>query len=182
MKRSIRLILTCLLFGYGCNGSGVLSGGGDGREQSARYLLSMARAFRTVYAQGVLEQAKRGGVASKEEWAKDDHAVMLPAQFVKAAGFEIKEYELGLIGLTPIYKANVPKTTAEEEALRKFIANPELKVLTFTDGLLVKGMMPDFAITQACADCHNGHPQSPRKDFRQGDLMGAVVVRLAEKH
>jgi hypothetical protein len=103
---------------------------------------------------------------------------MLPAQFVKAAGAEIKNFDLGLIGLTPIYKSNLPKTKAEADALQKMMANSEIKVLTFMDGNQVKGVAADYAIVQACADCHNHHPGSPKKDFRQGDLMGAIVVRL----
>lgn len=179
MKRWMRLFVGCLLLGYGCSGGGMLHSGAKD-EQSARYLLAMAKSFRTAYTQGVVEQAKKAGIASKEEWSNDDHAIMLPAQFIKAAGFEIKEYELGLIGLTPIYKTNLPKTSAEEEALRRFLADPTLQVLTFRDGMQVKGLAADFATTQACADCHNAHPQSPKKDFRQGDLMGAIVVRLDE--
>lgn len=106
---------------------------------------------------------------------------MLPAQFVKAAGAEIKGFDLGLIGLTPIYKANLPKTQAEAEALKKMMANPDVKIVTFADGNQFKGLAADYAIVQACADCHTQHPTSPRKDFRQGDLMGAIVVRLDTK-
>ena len=178
MKRLTPVFIGCLLMGFGCNGGVLHSGGKDGREQAARYLLAMAKSFRTVYTQGVVEQVKKAAITSKEEWTTDEHAVMLPAQFIKAAGFEIKEYELGLIGLTPIYKTNLPKTSAEEEALRRFLADPSLQVLTFKDGPQVKGLVPDFATTQACADCHNAYPQSPKRDFRQGDLMGAIVVRL----
>ena len=49
---------------------------------------------------------------------------MLPAQFLKAAGRELEDFELSLIGLTPIYKENLPKTKAEEDALKKLMANP----------------------------------------------------------
>jgi hypothetical protein len=150
----------------------------DDLELTAKYILATAKAFRTVYAQGILEQAKRAGVAPKEDWNKDDHAIMLPIQFVKAAGFEIRDFELGLIGLTPIYNSNLPKTQAEADALKKMIANPEEKVLTFADGAQFKGLTADFAISQSCINCHNSHPSSARKDFKQGDLMGAIVVRL----
>ncbi len=181
MGRLSQILLGALALSYvGSGCSAILPNGKDSREQTARYLLATAKGFRTVYTQGVVEEARRGGTISKEDWAKDDHAIMLPAQFIKAAGFEIKEYELGLIGLSPIYKTNLPKTTAEEEALRRFVADPSIPMLTFKDGLQVKGLMPDFATTQACADCHNAHPQSPKRDFRQGDLMGAIVVRLGE--
>ena len=147
-------------------------------EVTAKYILATAKAFRTVYAQGIIEQAKRAGVTPKEDWNKDDHAVMLPIQFVKAAGVEVRDFELGLIGLTPIYNSNLPKSQAEADALKKMMANPEEKVLTFADGNQFKGLSADFAIAQSCIDCHNSHPSSPRKDFKQGDLMGAIVVRL----
>ena len=150
-------------------------------DMTAKFLLEAAKAFRTVYSKTIVEQADRVGVKPSENWTTEPHGIMLPAQFVKAAGTEIKGFDLGLIGLTPIYKSNLPKTQAEADALKKMIANPELKVLTFADGNQYKGLAADYAIVQACADCHNSHPSSPRKDFRQGDLMGAIVVRLKAK-
>jgi hypothetical protein len=81
---------------------------------TARYILAIAKAFRTVYAKQVVAQAARSNVNPDEDWTKDDHAIMLPAQFLKAAGRELEDFELSLIGLTPIYKENLPKTKAEE--------------------------------------------------------------------
>jgi hypothetical protein len=149
-------------------------------EATAKYILATAKAFRTVYVKNVIEQAKKAGVKPSENWTKDDHAIMLPAQFVKAAGAELKDFELGLIGLTPIYKSNLPKTPAETEALKKLMANPQEQILTFTDGNQFKGLAADYAIVQSCADCHNTHPDSPKRDFKQGDLMGAIVVRFSK--
>lgn len=148
------------------------------QEMTAKYLLATVKAFRTVYSKAIAEQVMKAGVRPNEHWQQDNHAIMLNAQFVKAAGAEIKDFELGLIGLAPINKANLPKTKAEADALKKMITNPDLKILTFADGAQFKGLAADHAIVQACADCHNNHPSSPRKDFRQGDLMGAIVVRL----
>ena len=177
-----RFVLSCLilpLLAVGCaKGMAPWAQTEDPRAQAARYVLATATAFRTVYTQGIVEHTKGSGVTSKEGWIADEHAVMLPAQFVKAVGFEIKDFELGLIGLSPIYEANRPRTQAESEALRTFATHPETKVLTFTDGTQFKGLAADFAIAQACADCHNAHPKSPKRDFRQGDLMGGIIVRF----
>ena len=151
------------------------------QEMTVKYILATVKAFRTVYSKTIVEQAEKVGVKPSEHWMTDEHTIMIPAHFVKAAGAEIKDFELGLIGLTPIYKSNLPKTQAEAEALKKMMADPELKVLTFADGNQFKGLAADHAIVQACADCHNSHPSSPRKDFRQGNLMGAIVVRLNTK-
>lgn len=148
------------------------------RDAAARYILATVKAFRTVYVQQVIGQASKSGVKPNENWTKDDHAIMLPAQFVKAAGAELKDFELGLIGLTPIYKSNLPKTKAEEDALKKMLADPKVTVLTFEDGNQFKGLAADFAIVDSCVACHNAHPSSPKRDFKKGDLMGAIVVRF----
>jgi len=151
------------------------------QERAVKYILATVQAFRTVYSKAIVEHVQKGGVRPSENWHKDDHAIMLNAQFVKAAGAELKDFELGLIGLTPIYKFNLPKTQAEADALKKMMASPDFKMLTFADGNQYKGLTADHAIVQACVDCHNSHPSSPRKDFKQGDLMGAIVVRINNK-
>ena len=145
---------------------------------TARYILATARAFRTVYAKQIAAQAARSNVKPDEDWTKDDHAIMLPAQFLKAAGRELEDFELTLIGLTPIYKENFPKTKAEEDALKKLMANPATGVLTFEEGNQFKGLSADIAIADSCVACHNAHPTSPKKDFKKGDVMGAIVVRF----
>ncbi|MCH8041252.1 MAG: hypothetical protein IH977_13065 [Nitrospinae bacterium] len=51
-------------------------------------------------------------------------------------------------------------------------------MVTFVDGNTFKGMSADFAIVQGCADCHNTHPKAVKKDFKKGDFMGAIIVRM----
>jgi hypothetical protein len=154
------------------------------KDLVVRYLLSTIQAFRTVYVEQITERVSRAGMQPKEDWMKDDHAIMLPFQFVKMAGQEmktlVKDVDIGLVSLTPLYTSNFPKTEAEVEALKKLMADPKHKVLTFVDGKEFKGLAADFAIEQSCADCHNHHPNSIKKDFTKGDMMGAVVVRLKE--
>jgi len=150
----------------------------DPQEAAAQAVLETIKAVRTVYSKQIIEQVKKAGVKPSEKWQGDDHAVMLNAQFVKAIGAEIKGFELGLVGLQPIYKSNTPKTPAEADALKKLAANPGQPILTFADGNQTKGLAADFAVTKGCADCHNAHPDSPKKDWKQGDLMGAVIVRF----
>lgn len=148
------------------------------RDAAARYILATAKAFRTVYSKQIVPQAAKSNMTPNENWTKDDHAIMLPAQFLKAAGSELKDFELSLVGLTPIYKENLPKTKAETEALQKLAANPATGVITFEDGSQFKGMSADLAIADSCVACHNAHPTSAKKDFKKGDMMGAIIVRF----
>jgi hypothetical protein len=180
ISRSVLLVFT-LLSSVGLVALSAVFAAENSLETTARYVLETVKAFRTVYAKAIVEQTKRAGIESREHWQDDPHAIMLNVQFIKAAGAEISDFELGLIASTPIYPSNLPKTPAEAEALKKMQADPDLKVLTFPDGEQFKGIAADYAIVQGCADCHNTHPKSPRRDFRQGDLMGAIVVRLNAK-
>ena len=39
----------------------------------------------------------------------------------------------------------------------------------------------DVAIAEPCVTCHNGHKDSPKTDFKLGDVMGGVVIRVPMK-
>ena len=40
---------------------------------------------------------------------------------------------------------------------------------------------PDVGVAPACVSCHNEHKDSPRSDFKIGDVMGGVVIRIPVK-
>ena len=147
-------------------------------DQTARYLLELAKAFRTAYVLQVVEHVRSSGIQPNEDWVKEAHLVPLPAQFVKGAAEQVSGFELGLIGLTPLNSANRPKSQAETDALLKLEGNRDLSVLTFIDGAEFKAISSDLAIVQSCVDCHNHHPRATRHNFRRWDVMGGIVVRL----
>ena len=39
-------------------------------------------------------------------------------------------------------------------------------------------MAADFASTPACVACHNALPESPKRDYELGDMMGSLVVTI----
>ena len=147
------------------------------KGKAAEMVLATVKAARTVFVKGVLADAKKGGVKPNEDWVKDDHGIMLPAQFVKEIGKEIRDFELGLLGTDPLYASNAAKTPKEKEMLAS-LAGGGKKVITAEDGGKTIGMSADFAIVQGCADCHNKHPKTTKKDWKKGDFMGAIVVRM----
>ena len=147
-------------------------------ELTARYILEVVKAFRTAYVLKVVEHARDGGVRPNEDWQKDSHFIPLPAQFVKAAADQLDNFEIGLIGLTPVNRANFPKSQAETDALLQLMKNRERSVTTFVDGDQFKAISADLALVQSCVDCHNHHPNASRRDFQRWDVMGGLVVRL----
>ena len=146
-------------------------------SKAAEYILATAKAARTVYVKGVIADAKKAGVKLDENWVKEDHAIMLPAQFIKELGKEIRDFELALVGTDPLYASNAAKSPKEKEMLAE-LAGGKKKIITGEDGGKTIGMSADFAIVQGCADCHNNHAKTTKKDWKKGDFMGAIVVRM----
>jgi hypothetical protein len=147
------------------------------KDLAAKYILATAKAARTVYVKGVVSNAGKAGVTPNENWVKEDHSIMLPAQFIKELGKEIKDFELSLVGTDPLYASNAPKSGKEKEMLAE-LAKGKVNVVTAEDGGATVGMSADYAIVESCADCHNKHPKTTKKDWKKGDFMGAIVVRL----
>ena len=145
---------------------------------TARYILEIVKAFRTAYVLDVVEHAKESGINPNEDWRKNAHFIPLPAQFVKSAADQVENFEIGLIGLNPLNKANLPKTQAEADALIKLMTNSDARVVSFVDGDLFKAVSADLALVQSCINCHNHHPQATRRNFQKWDVMGGVIVRL----
>ena len=83
---------------------------------------------------------------------KDDHGVMLPAQFVKEVGKELKEFDLSLVGTDPLYASNAAKSAKEKEMLAELAKGKE-KLIVAEDGGTTVGMSADYAIVDSCADC-----------------------------
>jgi hypothetical protein len=92
------------------------------QERIVKYMLATLHAARTAYVEQVLQQAQRAGIQPKEDWPTNDHAIMLPFQFVKMVALEmksmVKDFEIGIVSLSPIYTANFPKTQAEARPSR----------------------------------------------------------------
>ena len=36
----------------------------------------------------------------------------------------------------------------------------------------------DVAVSPSCVTCHNAHEDSPRNDFKAGEVMGGVIIRI----
>nr|VFK62956.1 MAG: Protein of unknown function (DUF3365) [Candidatus Kentron sp. UNK] len=113
-----------------------------------------------------------------ENWDNDDlDAAPLPAQFLRltSLGLEKTDARLGLyLGSDyPINDANL--FTGEQLArFRKVKENKEPIKFYAQDTQLYVGMYADIAIAKACIECHNNHAESPKNDWRLGDVMGAT--------
>lgn len=188
MKRiSFTLLLACVaapLFA-GCKSD---KGGGSGIEPQlmADALHAVMESDRTVYTKQVVNrlQNEEGVIKASEHW-QDDKALPLPAQMFRMGAEMVSEKKAGftysLLSMWPVNKQNKPKTDVEKAGL-KFVAENKGKNYYGEETLggtkYFTAVYADTGVAPACVKCHNGHKDSPRKDFKLGDVMGGVVLRI----
>lgn len=151
-------------------------------------LFAVMNADRTNYTKLIIARLGPAGVdaiAPEEHWKDFDNGAPLPAQMFRAGAELVAEttddFTYSLQSIWPINKQNAPRTAMETEGLEYLEENPgenfygEEKlggVNYFT------AVYPDVAVSEACVTCHNEHKDSPRTDFKVGDVMGGVVIRV----
>jgi len=155
-------------------------------QMVADALHAVMESDRTVYTKNVVNrlQNEENVIKASEHW-KDDKALPLPAQMFRMGAEMVTEKKVGfsyaLLSMWPVNKQNKPKTEVEKKGLKFVADNPgknhyEEEVLG--DQKYFTAVYADTAVAPACVKCHNDHKDSPRKDFKLGDVMGGVVLRI----
>jgi hypothetical protein len=146
-------------------------------------------ADRTVYAKQVVTRLKKQNAAVKpsEYWQDEDHTIPLPAQMFRMGAEIVNDnpkagFTYALTSqwpLNPQHKA----TPVEEEGLKFLAEHPEENYYTEEEIAGKKyftALYSDKAVAEACWTCHNEHANkgADYPEFKEGDVMGGVVVRL----
>jgi hypothetical protein len=140
---------------------------------------------RAVYTKQVVNrlQNEEKVIKASEHW-KDEKALPLPAQMFRMgsemAADKTQTFSYSLLSIWPVNKQNAPKTEIEKAGLQAVAQKPEPYYGEEALGgkKYFTAVYPDVAVSPACINCHNAHPESPRTDFKMGDTMGGVVVRI----
>jgi len=158
-------------------------------EIVADYIHSVVQADRTFYSNEIVERMQTEGIVSASEDWKENGELPLPAQFVLETGRLVAQQPNGirfrLISNWPINRRNSPTTEFERTALTKILVNadrPYTGVTTEGKARVFQAVYADKALSQRCADCHNVHPKSPKRDFKAGDVMGGILLTIPLPH
>lgn len=149
-------------------------------------LFAVMSSDRAVYTQKVVNRLQNDEkVIKASEHFQDDKALPLPAQMFRFGAEMVADktdkFSYQLLSLWPINKQNAPKTDIEKKGLEYIVANPGKNF--YADEELggkkyFTAVYADKAVAPACVTCHNGHKDTPKKDFKIGDTMGGVVIRV----
>jgi len=146
---------------------------------------------RTIYTRKIVNRlVKKEKVIKASEHFDDDKALVLPAQMFRFGSELVQKrakslpdvnFSYSLQSMWPINKQNAPKTKAEKDGL-KYVAENKGKNYYTEETLAGKkyftAVYADTGVAPVCVSCHNKHKDTPKRDFKIGDVMGGVVIRI----
>ncbi len=155
-------------------------------KQMTDWLHLVMSSDRTVYTRLIVNRLQnKEKVIKASEHFEDDKALVLPAQMFRfgaeMVGEKTDDFSYSLLSEWPINKQNAPRTEVEKAGLayiaankgQNYYATEELGGTTYFTAVYA-----DMAVAPACVSCHNDHKDTPRSDFKLGDVMGGVVIRV----
>ncbi|MDP1945928.1 MAG: DUF3365 domain-containing protein [Nitrospirota bacterium] len=153
--------------------------------KAASYIHALIEANRKNYTENVVDKLRKAGLAVAIEHWRDEKGVPLPAQFLLESGRLVAQKDLKftfrLASMTPIYVWNGATTDFERKGLDTVTKDPSKPFGGFVrldGGRYYQTIYPDLAVAQSCVTCHNEHPNSPRRDYKVGDVMGGIIITI----
>lgn len=177
-----------------CGEEAAATGGYDA-EMVAEAIYTVLFADRKVYASKIVTRLAKEEkvIQAHEEW-KENKALLLPAQMFREGAETVDgmdkpfDFSYSLQSLWPLNMENAKKRTdAVMEGLAA-VSSPDSefynKKWTGEEEIAGQkyfvGVYPDTASAPACWTCHNNHegrkPDYP--EFKKGDVMGGIVIRI----
>jgi Mg2+ and Co2+ transporter CorA len=158
------------------------------QEDAKAYSEALAT-FRTVYTAHVVNTAKEAGIEVTHDFENKDNAIPLPATLTKILAKEIGDQRSGikanLYSKYPFPYPGRPQVgqfpdTFAEAAWNALTTDPETPYSQkeIIDGQQFLRYATADRMRAACVDCHNTHPDSPKTDWRVGDVRGVLEVSL----
>lgn len=136
-------------------------------------------AVRAMWTKEIVAEGKKVGLKFDEHWRDPDmEAGPLPALFLRETA---KSLEKNPVRLSLFLGSDYPINNAnrfEGLQLERFQILRQIQQPQFfymSDTRLYTGMFSDVAVSDACVECHNKHEQTPKRDWRLHDVMGATT-------
>ena len=154
-------------------------------NEAARYSRTLEE-FRTLYTAEVVERARAEGVMVTHDYLDHKGAIPLPATLSMLLGNRLNVRSAGRVHLYSDYpfpwrvKEGGPRDQFEREALAALRTNPDKPYVRYeskADDSFVRYATADRMRT-SCVNCHNTHPQSPKRDWEEGDVRGVLSVSV----
>jgi PAS domain S-box-containing protein len=153
-------------------------------QQGAQLQSETMSKMRALYTANVVERVRNHGIEAAPDYLLKDGAIPLPATFTIELGQQLGDKGQGLkVRLYsalpfPWRKDGGPHDDFEREALRSLQQNPDQplgRFDTYQGQQVYRYAVADRMLPQ-CIGCHNSRPDSPKKDWKVGDVRGVLEV------
>lgn len=153
--------------------------------QNASLYAQTIKESRTLYSSDVVNRVQPHGISVTHDYASKDGAIPLPATFLIQLGKRISEENPGMsVRLYSDYpfpwrrQEGGARDDFEKEALRYLREHPEQPFFRFQEFQGRRSLRYAVADTMkpSCVGCHNTHPDTPKRDWKVGDLRGVLEI------
>jgi signal transduction histidine kinase len=158
--------------------------------KSAETLSFAITEFRNFYSSDVVPRATAAGAVATHDYLDHPGAVPLPITLTMELGKHLSETggngaSFGIFSEYPFpWRRDRVLDDFEREALVALAADPAKPYVRFAekDGQRVVRYTTAIRMGENCVACHNSHPDSPKTDWKVGDMRGAqqVIVPVSD--
>ncbi|UIE37712.1 adenylate/guanylate cyclase domain-containing protein [Leptodesmis sichuanensis] len=154
--------------------------------QNAELYAQAINEARTLYSSKAVDRVKTvAGVTITDNYTQQAHAIPIPATYLIELGETLSQQNPGmsvrLFSNYPFAKRKQqggPRDEFEREALHFLEQNPKqmyVRVEPYQGRLALRFAQADI-MKPSCVSCHNTHPDSPKRDWKVGDVRGALEI------
>ena len=156
----------------------------SGALQGASLYSQSLTELRTFYNTQVVERVKPHGIEVTHDYATKKGAIPIPATFTiefgKHIGSNVRGMQIRLYSdyPFPFRKDGGPKDEFEKEALLQLRRHPAQPFFRFEEFQGRPSLRYATAVPMqaGCVACHNTHLESPRTDWKVGDVRGVQEI------
>jgi eukaryotic-like serine/threonine-protein kinase len=153
--------------------------------ESAAQQSEILNKVNNLYSADVVERAKLKGVEATHDYATHQGTIPLPATFTIELGRRLGErgesgVQVRLYSDYPFRSRTDggPKDDFERDALTELSRDPDKSFVRFEAfaGRPALRYATAQRMEQTCVQCHNGHSDSIKKDWKEGDVAGVLEI------
>ena len=152
----------------------------------AKTISMQIQGLRKYYAENIVDSAQQKGVNVTHDYSAKTGAIPLPATMVHELNSlfsKTMDYDIRLYSNFPFpfRKNGGIQDEFGEEALLALTNNPDSifwNIAEYNGRTTLRYASADRMVAQTCVGCHNSHSQSPKTDWKIGDVRGILEVDL----
>jgi len=157
----------------------------SGATETAETNVKQFKILRKYYVNNVIKKVLKGSdMKGSFNHKNDPNAIPLPATLIHDLSEELSKAGTSLKLYSAFPFPNRSKRVNDgfaNQAWQALSKNPEqsfTKVETINGNTIVRVAVADTMISEACVSCHNSHPQTPKNDWKLGDLRGVLEINI----